>query len=147
MKNVFYPLALVSGLLILQSHPVDARSCDRPTVRSGITFHFSTTRPSYGHRYYPRHYTVPRYQSYYHTPKRIIRHRPTYHFSQSGYLHRGTVFRVQKTLRHRGYGCGPVDGIFGYQTKRALRQFQYDAGLHPTGRINRSTLRCLGISY
>jgi hypothetical protein len=141
MKTLLTSLLLASGFLLIKPVSTEARPCDRPQVRSGITFYFGTSRsPSYRHHSYaPRRHYAP--------PRRIIQYRPTYRSNHSGYLHRGTVYHVQKALRYRGYSCGPVDGIFGYQTRSALRQFQYDAGLRPTGRIDRSTLRCLGISY
>ncbi|MDA0702251.1 MAG: peptidoglycan-binding domain-containing protein [Proteobacteria bacterium] len=43
------------------------------------------------------------------------------------------VRSAQKELRGHGYHSGPVDGIFGPQTRAAVRAYQRDAGLPVTG--------------
>ena len=53
---------------------------------------------------------------------------------------------VQAELRRRGYYEGAVDGVIGPRTRNAIAEFQDDAGLAVTGRINNSTLSALGIS-
>lgn len=55
-----------------------------------------------------------------------------------------TLVRVQAQLSRLGYYRGEVDGDFGPQTSRALRQFQAENGLPITGRIDRATLATLG---
>lgn len=40
---------------------------------------------------------------------------------------------LQKTLNKLGYDAGEVDGIFGEQTENALKRFQQDNGIEPTG--------------
>lgn len=52
---------------------------------------------------------------------------------------------VQAALARRGYYRGPIDGILGSGSRRALRAFQSDEGLVVTGRVTASTLDALGI--
>ena len=54
--------------------------------------------------------------------------------------------RVQSALASRGYYRGPIDGIAGGGTARALRAFQHAAGLPVSGRIDRATLARLGLN-
>jgi hypothetical protein len=43
---------------------------------------------------------------------------------------------VQSALAQRGYYRGPIDGVIGSGTRRAIRAFQYDAGLPISGWID-----------
>lgn len=43
---------------------------------------------------------------------------------------------VQQTLAELGYGPGPVDGIMGAATRRAIENFERERGLPVTGRIS-----------
>ena len=54
--------------------------------------------------------------------------------------------RVQAALKQRGYYRGPIDGIAGGGTVRALRAFQHAAGLPVSGRIDRATIARLGVN-
>ncbi len=49
------------------------------------------------------------------------------------------VSGAQARLNNLGYFCGPVDGIVGPRTERALRQFQKDQGLTVDGRLGPAT--------
>jgi peptidoglycan hydrolase-like protein with peptidoglycan-binding domain len=51
---------------------------------------------------------------------------------------------VQRALREAGYRIA-VDGIIGPETRAALRQFQSDHGLTPSGEVNYQTLTKLGL--
>jgi peptidoglycan hydrolase-like protein with peptidoglycan-binding domain len=51
---------------------------------------------------------------------------------------------VQRALRARGFDC-PLDGRYGHETQRALRQFQERHDLAPTGMPDLATLKRLGI--
>jgi hypothetical protein len=53
---------------------------------------------------------------------------------------------VQSALADRGYYDGPIDGIIGSGTRRAVRAFQRDNGLPVTGRIDRRLLNALRAS-
>ena len=56
-----------------------------------------------------------------------------------------TVLKVQEELQAMGYNPGPLDGIWGRKTKRALKKFQYESGLTVTGKIDRPTKERLGL--
>ena len=49
---------------------------------------------------------------------------------------RDTVRQVQAYLALLGYDPGPVDGLPGRRTTAAVRRFQQDLGMAPTGRIS-----------
>ena len=53
---------------------------------------------------------------------------------------------VQRQLMSRGYYQGSVDGRSGRRTALALRAFQLQSGLLPTGRLDMSTLQTLGLT-
>jgi peptidoglycan hydrolase-like protein with peptidoglycan-binding domain len=55
------------------------------------------------------------------------------------------VRRIQQRLRELGFEPGPVDGIWGEQTRAALRAFQEARGLEPTGDPTEPTLAALGV--
>ena len=50
-------------------------------------------------------------------------------------LSRDQIREVQRDLLRKGYYSGPVDGIFGPKTERALREFQKNQQLPVTGQI------------
>lgn len=56
------------------------------------------------------------------------------------------VRQVQRALNEAGYNAGPVDGRWGLATEDALRAFQKDKGLEPTGRLDDRTILGLGFS-
>ena len=58
-------------------------------------------------------------------------------------LSRQDVVAIQTRLLARGYELGPADGIFGAGTRRALSEFQRDAGLTADGFPDARTLRRL----
>src|SRR3712207_744141 len=47
---------------------------------------------------------------------------------------------VQRRLRTLGFHPGPVDGLFGPRTERAVRDFQESRGLDPDGLVRGETL-------
>ncbi|MEZ4407953.1 MAG: peptidoglycan-binding protein [Polyangiales bacterium] len=49
------------------------------------------------------------------------------------------VTGVQARLRNLGYDPGPIDGVVGARTRRALRRFQSDHGLDATGEPDAAT--------
>jgi len=51
----------------------------------------------------------------------------------------GNIFAVQKKLLMLGYAPGQADGMMGRKTEEAIRHFQHDNGLPPTGRVDRRT--------
>jgi peptidoglycan hydrolase-like protein with peptidoglycan-binding domain len=46
------------------------------------------------------------------------------------------VRAVQRRLMEKGYDIGPIDGVLGEPTRRAIRQFQARRGDPPTGQIS-----------
>lgn len=64
---------------------------------------------------------------------------------QGGMQDQASVKQVQEKLSQQGYEVGPVDGIFGPKTQQALRKFQQDKGVQPTGQIDQQTMTALGI--
>jgi hypothetical protein len=56
-----------------------------------------------------------------------------------------TVAAAQEQLARQGYYRGPIDGIFGRGTRRALIRYQSDNGLRVTGDLTSDTLELLGL--
>ena len=85
----------------------------------------------------------------YGTPVKII----SGGFGEIGYyrpnLSRGAtgaaVKEVQCQLRDFGYYKGGLDGIYGYATEQAVKDFQKANGLEPTGAVDQKTYDALGI--
>ncbi len=57
-----------------------------------------------------------------------------------------TVKTIQRKLKNWGYYNGAVDGIFGSQTKKAVKYFQTKNGLTADGIVGNKTLKALGMS-
>ena len=57
-----------------------------------------------------------------------------------------TVSTMQKKLKNWGYYKGAVDGIFGSQTREAVKYFQRKNGLTVDGIVGKNTLKALGMS-
>jgi hypothetical protein len=53
------------------------------------------------------------------------------------------AMKVQSALSRRGYYDGPIDGVIGPDSSRAIRAFQEAQGLPATGRIDPNVLRPL----
>jgi len=56
------------------------------------------------------------------------------------------VIQIQTRLKNWGYYTGAIDGVYGYETYRAVRQFQSKNGLTVDGVAGSVTLSALGIS-
>jgi peptidoglycan hydrolase-like protein with peptidoglycan-binding domain len=52
---------------------------------------------------------------------------------------------LQRELAQKGHEAGAVDGVWGENTRQALREFQKDKDLEPTGTLTLPTLSALGI--
>ena len=57
-----------------------------------------------------------------------------------------TVKTIQQKLKNWGYYSGAVDGIYGTQTKEAVKYFQRKNGLTVDGIVGNATLKALGMS-
>ena len=53
------------------------------------------------------------------------------------------IYRAQKKLKQIGYNPGPLDGVWGSKTQKAVKQFQQDSGLPVTGNLDAETRRQL----
>jgi peptidoglycan hydrolase-like protein with peptidoglycan-binding domain len=53
------------------------------------------------------------------------------------------IAEVQTLLRNAGYKPGPADGKMGKVTVNALKKFQEENGISPTGKINQETIEKL----
>jgi peptidoglycan hydrolase-like protein with peptidoglycan-binding domain len=53
------------------------------------------------------------------------------------------VRQIQGILQERGYESGPLDGVLGKKTRKALRRFQKDHHLAVTGEIDAVTKNAL----
>jgi peptidoglycan hydrolase-like protein with peptidoglycan-binding domain len=58
---------------------------------------------------------------------------------------RDTVKQVQEKLSQQGQDPGPADGILGAKTQAALKDFQQQKNLQPSGKIDQQTLAALQI--
>ena len=56
------------------------------------------------------------------------------------------VTQIQQKLSQWGYYSGSVDGVYGSQTEKAVRQFQRKNGLTVDGVAGKQTLAAMGIS-
>lgn len=61
-------------------------------------------------------------------------------------LGRNGVRQIQQALAKKGFHSGRADGIFGRDTKTALRNFQRSKGIRSNGQLNQKTLSDLGVN-
>lgn len=57
----------------------------------------------------------------------------------------GDIARIQRVLASFGYPVGAIDGVAGPRTTAAIRVFQFDNGLDPTGELTEETLAALSV--
>ena len=55
------------------------------------------------------------------------------------------IQQVQQSLKDAGHDAGPVDGVWGEQTRQALREYQEAKDIEPTGELTVQTLSEMGI--
>jgi peptidoglycan hydrolase-like protein with peptidoglycan-binding domain len=55
------------------------------------------------------------------------------------------IRQVQQKLNQEGFDAGSVDGVWGPETKEALKNFQKKQGLPETGNLDKETLSALDI--
>jgi hypothetical protein len=58
---------------------------------------------------------------------------------------KNVIKELQQALKDKGYNPGPIDGVFGTQTQKALNAFQKDNGLSQ-GALTLEALEALGIN-
>lgn len=76
------------------------------------------------------------------TPKTETAYAAVYQQGSSG----SVVKTMQQKLKNWGYYKGSVDGIFGKQTREAVKYFQRKNGLKVDGIVGNQTLKALGMS-
>jgi len=90
--------------------------------------------------YYPTPYYPYPYGDYYSYPY------GRYDY-QSGYTVNGSlVVQVQRRLASAGYYFGPIDGVIGSDTRRAIRAYERSHGLPIDGAIHRRLLATMGLA-
>lgn len=57
-----------------------------------------------------------------------------------------TVRNAQEVLERGGFKVGPIDGILGPLTRAALRDFQQQSGLAPSGKLDPETAKALDLA-
>jgi peptidoglycan hydrolase-like protein with peptidoglycan-binding domain len=60
-------------------------------------------------------------------------------------LSREDARAAQEALKTKGFDPGPVDGKLGPRTAQALKDFQKQEGLQPTGQLDDETRTKLGV--
>ena len=68
-----------------------------------------------------------------------------YGYNDYGYGNPSTVVQVQRRLARAGYYHGPIDGILGPQTRRAIRAYERDHNMPAYGLIDRQLLTTMGL--
>ena len=67
--------------------------------------------------------------------------------AQGGYGVNGSlVVQVQRRLASGGYYSGPIDGVMGSGTRRAIRAYERSRGLPVDGTIHRRLLAAMGLA-
>jgi hypothetical protein len=90
---------------------------------------------NFGFPFFPFYYPYPYYYPY------------GYGAYQGGYAVNGSVVvQVQRRLASAGYYSGPVDGVIGRGTRRAIRAFERSHGLPADGTIHRRLLATMGLA-
>lgn len=60
-------------------------------------------------------------------------------------LSEGEVKAIQQALNEKGFHAGNVDGIWGPETRTALRNFQEQENMQASGQLDRQTLSALDV--
>ena len=114
------------------------RRINRVIVIDNFAFPFFASFPFY----YPYPYPCPYYGYPYGAYNSY-----GYGANYGGYGARGSlVVQVQRRLATAGYYSGPVDGVIGSGTRRAIRAFERSHGLPVDGAIHRRLLATMGIA-
>jgi len=90
---------------------------------------------NFGFPFFPFYYPYPYYYPY------------GYGAYQGGYGVNGSlVVQVQRRLASAGFYSGPIDGVMGRGTRRAIRAFERSHGLPADGTIHRRLLATMGLA-
>ncbi len=114
------------------------RHINRVIVIDNFAFPFFASFPFY----YPYPYAYPYYGYPYGAYDSY-----GYGADYAGYGASGSlVVQVQRRLATAGYYSGPVDGVIGSGTRRAIRAFERSHGLPVDGAIHRRLLAAMGLA-
>ena len=58
----------------------------------------------------------------------------------------GSVVSLQQAMQRKGYYWGSVDGVYGTETRTAVKRFQQDLGVPDTGVAGNKEWSALGLS-
>ncbi len=61
-------------------------------------------------------------------------------------LNQKQISLIQRELNDQGFNAGPVDGVWGAETRQAIHSFQKQRNLSTDQQLNRQTLSELGVS-
>jgi peptidoglycan hydrolase-like protein with peptidoglycan-binding domain len=61
-------------------------------------------------------------------------------------LDQGQIKQVQQALDQKGFRAGRPDGLYGPETRQAVRSFQQNQKLGGNGQVDEQTLAALGVS-
>src|SRR5215470_3652973 len=61
-------------------------------------------------------------------------------------MDRDVIVKIQEALKSQGFSPGIIDGDYGSNTQKAVRQFQEAKGLTANGAVGRETAAALGVS-
>jgi peptidoglycan hydrolase-like protein with peptidoglycan-binding domain len=59
----------------------------------------------------------------------------------------GATYDVQRRLSELGYYRGPIDGVWGGETRTAVERFQANRRLAVTGDLNEATVTAMGLDH
>lgn len=69
-----------------------------------------------------------------------------YDYRQLIHLNGNDIAKIQRALRAEGFNPGPIDGIFGWRTERALTAYQDEHDLQGDGNVTARTLKALKVA-
>lgn len=104
--------------------------------------YYDTAGYGYGYGYDPYYDYDYGYDTAY-EPQATVAYAQPYQPYVRGRAVEASIVDIQRSLKRMGYYDGAIDGIVGPQTRAAIRAYQADRGLRPTGRINNTLLRSM----
>jgi hypothetical protein len=90
---------------------------------------------NFGFPFFPFYYPYPYYPYPYGS-----------YYPYGGGVNVSVVVQVQRRLASAGYYSGPIDGVMGRGTRRAIRAFERSHGLPVDGTIHRRLLATMGLA-
>ena len=90
---------------------------------------------NFGFPFFPFYYPYPYYPYSYGS-----------YYPYGGGVNVSVVVQVQRRLASAGFYSGPIDGVMGRGTRRAIRAFERSHGLPVDGTIHRRLLATMGLA-